>query len=158
MEHSWNLQDAIEYCRSQNPQQNQQALVGLLREVQKENGGVIPGVSLDEISAGLKLKKTFLTAIIKRYPSLRTEEAPHRLEICGGERCALRGCRELRCFVEENYRVKNGGVSLKGGFSFQVTGCMKNCLNGPSIKWDGQLYSCVDKKTHCGIVKKNSNM
>ena len=43
MEHSWNLQDAIEYCRSQNPQQNQQALVGLLREVQKENGGVIPG-------------------------------------------------------------------------------------------------------------------
>lgn len=59
MEHSWNLQDAIEYCRSQNPQQNQQALVGLLREVQKESGGVIPDVSLDEISAGLKLKKHF---------------------------------------------------------------------------------------------------
>ncbi len=158
MERSWSLQDAIEYCRSQNPQQNQQALIGLLREVQNENGGVIPNVLLDEISAGLELKKTFLTAIVKRYPSLRTEEAPHRLEVCGGERCAIRGCRELRRFVEVNYQVKNGGVSLIGGFSFQVTGCMKNCLNGPNIKWDGKLYSGVDKKTLRGIVEKNSNI
>lgn len=158
MEQSWNLQDAIEYCRGQNPQQNQQALVGLLREVQNESGGVIPDVLLDEISAGLKLKRTFLTAIIKRYPSLRTEEAPHRLELCAGERCAIRGCRELRRFIEENYRVKNGGVSLKGGFSFQVTGCMKNCLNGPNIKWDGTLYSGVDKKILRGIVEENTDI
>ena len=96
MERSWSLQDAIEYCRSQNPQQNQQALIGLLREVQNENGGVIPNVLLDEISAGLELKKTFLTAIVKRYPSLRTEEAPHRYaEENGAQYAAAESCAVL---------------------------------------------------------------
>lgn len=157
MEQNWSLQEAIEYYRSQDLNQNQHALVELLREVQQESGGYIPKSLLTEISAVLKIKESFLEAIIKRYPSLRTEEAPHRLELCGGERCAMRGCRELCRFVEEYYQVKNGGVSKKGRFVLHITGCMKNCPHGPSIKWDGKLYSGADRILIQKVVRAADN-
>lgn len=107
---------------------------------------MIPAATFAEIADSLKLKESFLTTIIKRYPSLRTEEAPHRLEICGGERCQKRNCRALHRFVEETYGVQSGVVSMQGSFAFQITGCMNNYLNGPSLKWNGELYSNADIK------------
>ena len=26
-----------------------------------------------------------------------------------------------------------------------ISGCMKNCPNGPSLKWDGELHSRADE-------------
>lgn len=144
MEREWSLAETIEYYKGQDAPQNQQALVELLREVQAHSGGVIPASALAAIADECGLKVSFLTAMIKRYPSLRTQEAPHRLELCGGERCLKRSCRALHRFVEEAYGVQSGGVSRQGGFVFQITGCMKNCPHGPSLKWDGKLYSGAD--------------
>lgn len=155
MNQEWSLQEAIEYYNGQNVPQNQQTLVELLREVQEHSGGVISATAFAEIADSLKLKKSFLSAIIKRYPSLRTEEAPHRLEICGGERCRKRNSRALHCFVEETYGVQSGGVSKQGAFPFQITGCMKNCPNGPSLKWDGKLYSNADIQLIQKLVEDN---
>ena len=121
-------------------------LVALLREVQELYHGVIPGSALAAAAAALGVKESFLSAVVKRYPSLRTERAPHRLELCGGERCRNRGSARLAAFVERAYGVKSGGVSEKGGFSFLVTGCMKNCGRGPSLKWDGQICSNADEE------------
>ncbi|WP_040197123.1 NAD(P)H-dependent oxidoreductase subunit E [Candidatus Soleaferrea massiliensis] len=146
MEQGWSLREAIDYYKGRNAPQDQQALVALLREVQEHSDGTIPAAALDEIADALKLKKTFLSAVVKRFPSLRTEEAPHLLEMCGGERCRKRGCRELHRYVEDAFQVKSGGVSKRGGFQFKVTGCMKNCPNGPSLKWDGTLYSGADQQ------------
>ena len=91
------------------------------------------------------LRDTFLSAIIRRYPGLRTEEAPHRLELCGGPRCSGRGAARLAAFVEETYGVRPGGVSASGRFTYRITGCMKNCPNGPSLRWDGALHSRADE-------------
>ena len=117
----------------------------LLREVQEERGGALPAADLAEIAAALSLRDTFLSAIIRRYPGLRTEEAPHRLELCGGPRCSGRGAARLAAFVEETYGVRPGGVSASGRFTYRITGCMKNCPNGPSLRWDGALHSRADE-------------
>lgn len=154
MEDGWNLQVAIDYCKEQGAPQNQQALVELLRQVQAQSGGMIPGDALGAIAEAFSMKETFLRAVLKRFPSLRTEEAPHLLELCGGERCQMRNCRQLRRFVEETYRVKNGGISKEGGFIFRVTGCMKNCPNGPSLKWNGKLHSAATKELIQSIIEK----
>ena len=100
---------------------------------------------LAEIAAALSLRDTFLSAIIRRYPGLRTEEAPHRLELCGGPCCSGRGAARLAAFVEETYGVRPGGVSASGRFTYRITGCMKNCPNGPSLRWDGALHSRADE-------------
>lgn len=84
MTQDWTLEEALAYYRRQGAPGEQGALVALLREVQEERGGALPAADLAEIAAALSLRDTFLSAIIRRYPGLRTEEAPHRLELCGG--------------------------------------------------------------------------
>ena len=75
MTQDWTLEEALAYYRRQGAPGEQGALVALLREVQEERGGALPAADLAEIAAALSLRDTFLSAIIRRYPGLRTEEA-----------------------------------------------------------------------------------
>ena len=108
--------------------------------MQEEAGGVLSQAILLEIADSLGMKLTLLQALIRRVPSLRMENAAHRLEICG----TCRQGAKLRDEIERTYGVKSGAVCEAAGFSYHVTPCMKNCKNGPSVKWNGVLHSRAD--------------
>ena len=133
--------ELIEYYREQGAPQDQQMIIALLRQMQDMDGGMLRAQSLAQIASAYGMKETMLTAIIRRVPGIRCEDAPHRLQICSTCRAGAR----LRDFVETTYAVKSGAVSA-AGFAYQVTPCMKNCKNGPSIRWDGELHSRADEK------------
>ena len=132
------LQEIIEAYRARGAARDQNELVQLLREAQALYGGVLPQTALDDIAAALGLKRTFLDAVLKRYPSIKTEAARHTLAVCCGKNCAKRDA--LADFVREEYGVQPGGVA-KAGFRFQAAGCMKNCGKGPCVKWDGEIHT-----------------
>ena len=70
--------------------------------------------------------------------------AYYRRQGAPGEQGALVALlREVQ--VEETYGVRPGGVSASGRFTYRITGCMKNCPNGPSLRWDGALHSRADE-------------
>lgn len=148
----WTLDEAIAYYKEQDAAQNQQLLVELLREVQEHNNGVLSQVAVEEISLALGLKLSFLQAIIKRYPSLRTEVAPHLLEVCGGPNCAKNNSLALLKFIATEYGVSSGGISQKGRFAYKICGCMKMCGIGSNVKWDGIVYNQVDKDKLQAII------
>ena len=134
--HGEEIREMIEYYRGQGAQQDQQMLIALLREAQEAEGGALSLGMLEQIAQAYGMKVTLLQAIIRRVPSLRYENARHRLEICG----TCRAGAKLRDEIERTYSVKSGTCSEAAGFSYWVTPCMKNCKNGPSIRWDGVLY------------------
>ena len=115
------LQEIIEVYRARGAARDQNELVQLLREAQALYGGVLPQTALDDIAAALGLKRTFLDAVLKRYPSIKTEAARHTLAVCCGKNCAKRDA--LADFVREEYGVQPGGVA-KAGFRFQAAGCL----------------------------------
>ena len=133
------IRELIEYYREQGAPQDQQMIIALLREAQEANGSVLSAKVLTQIAGAYGMKETALSALVRRVPGIRLEDAPHRLQICG----LCRAGAKLRDFVERTYGVKSGGVSA-AGFAYQVTPCMKNCKNGPSIRWDGELHSRAD--------------
>lgn len=133
--------EMIEYYRSQGAPQDQQMLVALLRQTQESSGGVIPMDILARIADAYEMKQSMLLALIRRIPSLRLENAAHRLEVCG----TCRAGAKLRDFIERTYGVKSGTSNEAYGFSYRVTPCMKNCKNGPSVRWDGQLHGNADE-------------
>lgn len=147
---NWNLHEAVEYYKGQDAPQNQFALVELLKEVQEHNGGVLTDIVVEEIAALFNTKVTFLNAVIKRYPSLKPASSPHRLEVCGGKNCSANGSAALLKHLRDVYGVENGGVSRKGGFSFKICGCLKQCGKGPNIKWDGEIYNAATPE----LIKK----
>lgn len=143
---NWSLDEAIAYYKGQDAPANQDALVNLLREVQDNNGGVLSDIVIEDIAIAMNIKQSFLGAVIKRYPSLRAESAPHRLEVCGGPNCAKNGSAKILKFIADKYKVQSGGISKKGKFSFKICGCMKQCPYGPNIKWDGEIYNHADEE------------
>ena len=151
----WKLAEAVEYYRGQGAPGEQQALVALLREVQEESGGVLPRAALAEIAGAYRISENFLAAVVKRIPSLRTEVAPHRLEVCGGRACGGKGARALADWVERTYAVQSGGASAKGGFTYRVAGCMKRCGKGPNVKWDGTVYSGADEALLRALIERH---
>ena len=127
------LQELISHYISQGAPSDQQMLIMLLREAQEAGGGTLSLETLRTIAEACRIKESILTALIRRLPSLRLNDAPHRLEICGT-------CGKSHILIE--YIQKNHD-SKALGFSLHVTGCMKNCRQGPSIRWDGTLHSRV---------------
>ena len=142
------IREIIEAYRDQGAPQDQQMLIALLRELQDEMGGVLCGAAIAEAADTLGIKVSMLHALIRRVPSLRMENAAHRLEICGTCRAGAR----LRDEIERTYGVQSGAVCQAAGFSYHVTPCMKNCKNAPSIKWDGVLHSQADMRLVRALV------
>lgn len=145
---SWNLDEAISYYKTQGAPQNQTALINLLREIQAENGGGIPGYTLNPVATAYGVKDSFLQAVIKRIPSLRLENT-HCLELCAGPNCGKH--KALAACAKE--------LSSGGRFTLKFTPCMRMCGKGPNLKWDGVIYHQANEellRTLVGQSKQNS--
>ena len=127
---SWNLEEAIDYYRNHGAPQDQNALIGLLKEIQKENGGSIPIEVLTTVSDSYRMKESLLLALIKRLPSLRLDNT-HCLELCSGRNCGKHTA--LAAYAE---KLKQSG----GSFTLKYIPCMRMCGKGPNIRWDGKVY------------------
>lgn len=128
---SWDINEAVEYYRRQGAPGDQNALRNLLAEMQSESGGAIPSYLLGQAAELLGVKETFLTAIVRRIPSLRLKDQ-HLLEVCAGPNCSRRG--DLAKLAEQ-YR---GRVEVK------LVPCMRQCGKGPNIRFDGRLCNRAD--------------
>ncbi len=120
------LDEIIAYYRDEGAPGDQSMLIALLKEAQEENGQFTME-TLGAIAQGLGVKPTLLAALIRRLPSLRMADKPHRLEICQ----SCRQGRELRAWAEK--------AAQTGNFTCHAVPCMKSCQNGPSARWDGEL-------------------
>ena len=133
---SWTLEDAIAYYGTQGAPSDQTALVALLREIQQELGGRIPTYVIAAAAATYGVKESFLSAVIRRYPSLHVENV-HRLELCAGQNCGRHTA--LHALAEQMCHASKGKVELR------YLGCQRMCGKGPNLKWDGRLYNRVDE-------------
>ena len=77
------------------------------------------------------MKETFLSAIIRRIPSLRMADR-HLLEICGGPNCPRKA--NLSHFLDR----------AGGKLEVRLVPCMRLCGKGPNIRFDGKLYHGAD--------------
>ena len=130
---AWTLEEAVAYYKSQGAPGDQLALISLLREIQQENNGSIPGWLLKAAARSLETKEGVLLALVKRIPSLRLADT-HILEMCAGPNCGKH--KALAAFAEKNCR---------GRYEIKYVPCMRLCGKGPNIKWDGTLYHHADE-------------
>lgn len=146
------LQELIKYYRLQGAPEEQQLLISLLRDAQEIDGDALMPQTIASICESYQIKPAILHALIRRMPSLHFSDTPHCLEVCG----TCKDGRALADFIERTYGVKNGSCRQSGGFSYRITGCMKNCKKGPSIRWDGEIVSFAAPDLIRQIIKTGS--
>ena len=132
----WNLEEAISYYRKCGAPKDQTALISLLREIQQEHGGSIPGYIPNLVAQAYNVKETLLLAIIKRIASLRIDDQ-HLLEICSGPNCGKHA--SLALSAEKLQKQSHNAFQLK------YRACMRMCGKGPNIRWDGKVYHKADE-------------
>ena len=142
---SWNLQEALSHYRSLGAPGDQNALIGLLREIQQESGGSIPSFTLAEIAGAYATKESYLRAIIRRIPSLREADL-HCLELCAGPNCGKHTA--LADLAEQLAKAAPGKITVK------YVPCMRHCGKGPNIRWDGRLYHQADAALLRSLIEK----
>lgn len=141
---AWNLEEALGYYKQQGAPGDQTALIGLLREIQKEHGGSIPHYALKDISESYEVKQSFLQAVIKRIPSLRIADT-HCLELCAGPNCG----KHIKLAEYAETLQKSSGA-----FTLKFVPCMRMCGKGPNLKWDGTLYHHADEALIQKLINK----
>ena len=134
---AWNLEEAVSYYKAQGAPRDQNMVIALFREIQLENGGSIPNYCIKLVAQYYSINESFLTAIIKRIPTLRMGNT-HCLEICAGPNCGKHAA--LAAHAEALCDKASGKVTLK------FVPCMRMCGKGPNIKWDGVLYHNATNK------------
>ena len=127
---NWNLEEAMDYYAAQGAPRAQSALIALLREIQQEQGAVLPA-DLMRMAKRYQVKEALFLALIRRIPGLRLANT-HVLEICCGPNCSRKA--DLAFFAE----------TLEGVTVRQVP-CMRQCGKGPNIRFDGTLYNGADE-------------
>ena len=138
---AWDLEEAAAYYKKMGAPGDQSALIGLLRDVQQENGGRIPQWAVEKICLGYGIKQGLILALVKRIPSLRIGEG-HLLEICAGPNCGKR--REIGAFADK----------LTGNVTVKYVPCMRLCGKGPNVRWDGKLYHGMTVERLRELVEK----
>lgn len=129
---NFDLKEAVDYYRRQGAPGDQNALRNLLAEIQDAHGGAIPSGMLPQTAEALGVKESFLSAIIRRVPSLRLADV-HILEVCAGPNCSRRG---KLAQIAEQYR---------GRVEVRLVPCMRQCGKGPNLRFDGRLYNGADE-------------
>lgn len=127
---AWDLEEALAYYQKMGVPGDQSELIGLLREVQQENGGSIPQWAVEKICSAYNIKPGLILALVKRIPSLRLGEG-HLLEVCAGPNCGKQ--REIAAFADK----------LTGNVTVKYVPCMRLCGKGPNVRWDGTLHHGV---------------
>ena len=128
---SWNLEEAVAYYQSLGAPRDQSALIGLLREIQREHGGYIPKHLLTAAAQACGVPESLLLALVKRIPSLRLGDV-HQLVLCAGPNCGKHA--RLAACAQALQAASGGKIDLQFG------PCMRMCGKGPNIRWDGVLY------------------
>lgn len=142
---SWNLDEAIAYYKMQGAPGDQNAVIGLLREVQSGSNGSIPLYVIERISSAYAVKESYLLAVIKRIPSLLLADT-HCLEICVGPNCSKRAVLgALMDKIHDTHPEK---------FTVKYVPCMRMCGKGPNIKLDGKLYHHADEVLLCRLIEE----
>ena len=141
---SWNLEEAVSYYKSQGAPGDQSAVIALLREIQKEKGGVTQE-EVGTIAQMLGTKTGVLLALIKRIPSLQLKDT-RCLEMCAGPNCGKQ--RELAAYAE---------TLCKGKVKLKFVPCMRMCGKGPNIRWNGEIYHRVTEELLQELISRVGN-
>lgn len=129
---AWELEEALIYYRRQGAPGDQNALIALLKEIQREYG-FIPAGAPAAIAGFYGIREPLVLALVRRIPSLRLSGG-HCLELCAGPNCGKSAA--LADFAE---KIAPPGVTV------MRAGCMRLCGKGPNLRWDGSLLHHADK-------------
>jgi NADH-quinone oxidoreductase subunit E len=116
------------------------ALIQVLLEIQSENHW-LPREALGRVSERLKVPLTRIQHIATFYKAFSlVPKGRHRVHICMGTACHVRGAPRILDTVQDLTGIKPGETDLDLKFSLETVNCLGCCALGPVMEIDGKTH------------------
>ena len=119
------------------------AVIPVLRECQ-DQVGYLPRPLLDYIGEGLNIPKSEVFGVASFYSLFSFEpKGRHRIKVCKGTACFVKGVNEVIRRIEHEYSVPSGGTDEGRRFSLEPVRCLGACGFAPVVVVDNDTHGCV---------------
>ncbi|MBW2338670.1 MAG: NAD(P)H-dependent oxidoreductase subunit E [Deltaproteobacteria bacterium] len=119
------------------------SIIGVLRECQ-DVVGYLPVELIDYISYGLNLSASEVYGVASFYSLFSFEpKGRHLIKVCMGTACYVKGIKEAISRIENQYNVKEGGMTEDKRFSLEAVRCLGACGLAPVVVVDQDTYGAV---------------
>lgn len=130
------------------------ALVGILQEVQREEG-YLPRKTLSRLAQQLDLPLSRLYGLATFYRSLSLiPTGRHRISVCLGTACHVRGGQAILNRLERLLRVQAGGTTADRRFTLETVRCVGCCSLGPVVRIDTETFGRVRQDKLARILSR----
>lgn len=118
-------------------------LIPLLEKTQ-DVLGYIPVCVQKRISQKSGISPNKIYGVVSFYSFFTMESrARHRIQVCLGTACYVKGGKEICEKIEEKYGVKVGESTKDGRFTYEKARCFGACGLAPVMIVDGKVYGKV---------------
>ena len=129
------------------------ALIQILLDIQAENHW-LPKESLDRVSQRLNVPLSRIQHIATFYKAFSlVPKGRHRVHICMGTACHVRGAGRVLEKVEEMTGIKPGETDLELKFSLETVNCLGCCALGPVMEIDEKTHGKVSPAKTVDVLK-----
>lgn len=131
-----------------------EGLIPLLEKTQ-ELLGYLPVCVQSRISEKTGIPPNKIYGVVSFYSFFTMEpRARHRIQVCWGTACYVKGGKKLAEKIEEKYHIKAGQSTKDGRFTYEKARCFGTCGLAPVIIIDGKVYGKVSVDSMDNILSQ----
>ncbi|GKX31606.1 NADH dehydrogenase [Vallitalea longa] len=122
---------------------DQHRLIPMLEKIQNYLG-YIPVCVQEKISKKTGIPEAEIYGVVSFYSYFTMEpRARHRVQVCLGTACYVKGGKEIADRIKTLYNVEAGQSTTDGRFTYEEARCFGTCGLAPVIVVDGEVYGKV---------------
>lgn len=128
-------------------------LLQILLDIQSENSW-LPKEALGRVSETLAVPLNRIQHIVTFYKAFSlVPKGRHKIHICVGTACHVRGATRILDTVEEATGIKPGETDLDLKFSLETVNCLGCCALGPVMEVDGKVHGKMSPVKTSEVLK-----
>ena len=128
--------------------------IAILQDIQRELG-YVPVEATERVAEKTEISATQIWGVATFYTQFRFEPpGRHRICVCLGTACHVRGASELMKHLEDTLEVKSGRTTRDGRFTLEEVRCLGACALAPVITIDGDYHPKVTPRSAKRILKR----
>ena len=128
-------------------------LIQVLLDIQSENSW-LPSEALQRVAEQLDVPLTRVQHIATFYKAFSVvPKGRHKVHICMGTACHVRGASRVLDTVEDVTGIKPGETDLDLKFSLETVNCLGCCALGPVMEVDGKAHGKMTPGQTAEVLK-----
>ena len=129
-------------------------LIPLLQDIQKEFG-YLPKDIMRDVAAHLRIPASSVYGVATFYTQFYLKpQGRHRVRVCRGTACHVRGSRRIQERVKHKLGVKEGDTTKDMMFSYETVACLGTCALAPVMLIHNTYYGRITPERVDGILEE----